>query len=343
MNSKNGPLSERPEDPVLNLVTSPIPSILWHYTDLEGFKGIVESKNIYATNLKYLNDKEEFEHGYSLAKQLLLRQLPEEDADPPAVRNLVIGEFERLFTQGPLSPENLSIFTASFTLHGDQLSQWRGYSRGSIGVSLGFDFSDVRAFAAPASPVVFAPCVYADERKETLLRDLIASYVDRSLKHAMAIADMPTVLRSIDAIAKARPGLSRERIGDDYLNQEVERSQEEMPKIVGELSVRLLHLIGLLKHAAFEEEQEWRYVFPIFANMRKPPQQKFRARASTLVPYLEFPLIASDENKGFRLREVRLGPGSDEAAAVPSVLAFLASLGLNEVRVSRSRIPYRPW
>jgi hypothetical protein len=71
MNSKDGHVSE-PDDAVLNLITSPIPGILWHYTDFEGFKGIVESKSIYATNLKYLNDKEEFEHGYSLAKQLLL-------------------------------------------------------------------------------------------------------------------------------------------------------------------------------------------------------------------------------------------------------------------------------
>jgi hypothetical protein len=336
-------VSEGPEDPVLNLITSPIPGLLWHYTGFEGFRGIVNSKHIYATNLKYLNDKEEFEHGYSLARQLLLDLLPEEDADPPVVRQLVMGEFEGLFTQGPLSPETLSVFTASFTLHGDQLSQWGGYSRGSTGVSLGFDFSDVRAFTAPSSPVIFAPCVYSDAQKETVLRNAIASYLEHTLKHAMAIADMPTVLRSIDAIAKEKPDQSRERISDDYLKQALERSQKELPRIVGELSVNLLHLIGLLKHAAFEEEQEWRYLFPVFANMRRPPEQKFRARASTLVPYLEFPLVANDESKGFRLREVKLGPGSDEISAVPSVQAFLASVGLRDVKVSRSRIPYRSW
>ncbi len=334
--------SEGSEDPILNLITSPVPGILWHYTDFEGFKGIVNSKHIYATNLKYLNDKEELEHGYSLARQLLLDLLPEEDADPPVVRQLVIGGFERLFSQGPLSSETLSIFTASFSQHGDQLSQWRGYSRGSTGVSLGFDLSGVRAFTAPASPVIFAPCVYSDVQKQTLLRNVIAPYLKHGLEHAMAIADMPTVLRSIDAIAKEKPDQSRERIGDDYLKQALERSQKELPRIVGELSTKLFHLIGLLKHAAFEEEKEWRYVFPVFANMPNPPEQKFRVRASTLVPYLEFPLLANDKSKGFRLREVKLGPGADEISAVPSVQAFLASVGLRDVEVSRSRIRTDP-
>jgi hypothetical protein len=128
--SPTDPSPERTDDPVLELITSPIPKILWHYTDLEGFRGIVNSKQIYATNVRYLNDKEEFDHALTRAKQLLLEMLPLEDADPPLVRQLVADTFEEIFTRGPLCPANLSLFTASFTKNGDQLSQWRGYSRG---------------------------------------------------------------------------------------------------------------------------------------------------------------------------------------------------------------------
>jgi hypothetical protein len=123
-------MSKRAKDPILELISSPVPDRLWHYTDLEGFRGIVGSKRIYATNIKYLNDREESKHALALAKRLLLENLPPE-ADAPLVRQLVVGEFDRVFERGALSPENLTLFTASFTANGDLLSQWRGYSAGS--------------------------------------------------------------------------------------------------------------------------------------------------------------------------------------------------------------------
>jgi hypothetical protein len=193
--------AQQADDPVLKLITSPIPKMLWHYTDIEGFRGIVNSKQVFATNVRYLNDKEEFEHALVLAKHLLLEMLPLEEADPPLVRQLVAGTFEQIFGEGPLCPANLSLFTASFTLNGDQLSQWRGYSRGSAGVSLGFDFNGVRKFTAPETPVTFAPCVYRDNDKERLLHHLITFYLEPVLKLAMETADIPTVLRSLDEMA----------------------------------------------------------------------------------------------------------------------------------------------
>ncbi len=332
--------SERSEDRVLKLITQPIPKILWHYTDFEGLHGIVNSKSIRATNIKYLNDKEEFEHALLISKQLLSELLPLEDANPAVVRPLVIGTFEQILTEGLLSPKNLSLFTASFTLHGDQLSQWRGYSKGSTGVSIGFDFGDVRKFTAPTSPVIFAPCVYSDVAKDRLLRDLITSYLKPTLKCAMEIADMPTVLRNIDELAKAQPNRPSGEIKTEYLDRALSRARDQVPKTVTELALKLLHVVALLKHSAFEEEQEWRYVFPVFAKMPHPPEQRFRAKSSTLVPYLDFPLVGTDN--AFRLKEVILGPGSEDCLAVNSMRAFLDSVGLNEVTVSQSRIPYRP-
>lgn len=337
------PTSEHADDPVLKLITSPIPEILWHYTDLEGFRGIVNSKHIYATNVRYLNDKEEFDHALVLAKQLLFEMLPPEDADPPLVRQLVSGTFEEIFSQGPLCPTNLSLFTASFTLHGDQLSQWRGYSRGSAGVSLGFDLSSVRRYTAPETPVTFAPCVYPDDDKERLLRRLVTFYLEPVLKLAMETADIPTVLRSLDEMAKTRPDQSREQIKKVYFDQVEERRKKELPQAVGEISLRLLHLMALVKHSAFEEEQEWRFVFPVFANMPNPPQLKFRSRSSTLVPYMEFPLLGGETKDESKLKEIILGPGSEDALSTAAARAFLDSVGLKDVIVSRSRVPYRPW
>jgi hypothetical protein len=331
------------EDPILELISSPIPERLWHYTDLEGFRGILKSKRIHATNIKYLNDREESRHALALAKDLLLEKLPPE-ADAPLVRQLVLGEFDGILKQGALSPENLSLFTASFTVNGDLLSQWRGYSAGSTGVSLGFDFRGVREITAPSSPVIFAPCVYKDDEKERLLRLSIAPFVGPVLDIAAHTADIPTRERARKEIRKERSDLGEEEVEKIYFERLEGRWKQELPRSVGEATAKLFHLIGLLKNSAFQEEQEWRYVFPIFANMPKPPEIEFRLRSNTLVPYMEFPLVGDLEGKAsFRLKEVIVGPGAEDELGVDAARAFLESADAKGVAVSRSRIPYRTW
>ena len=336
-------MSKRAKDPILELISSPVPDRLWHYTDLEGFRGIVGSKRIYATNIKYLNDREESKHALALAKRLLLENLPPE-ADAPLVRQLVVGEFDRVFERGALSPENLTLFTASFTANGDLLSQWRGYSAGSAGVSLGFDFRGVREITAPSSPLIFAPCVYKDDDKERLLRLSIAPFVGPVLDIAAHTADIPTRERTREEIRKEKPDLGEKEIEGIYFERLQGMWNQELPRSVGEATAKLFHLIGLLKNSAFQEEQEWRYVFPVFANMPKPPELKFRSRSSTLVPYIEFPLVGDVEgNASFRLREVIIGPGSEDELAVDAARSFLDSSDAKGVAVSHSRIPYRTW
>jgi hypothetical protein len=333
-------MTERAEDPILELITWPIPERLWHYTDLDGFRGIVKSKRIHATNIKYLNDREEFKHALALAKRLLLEKLPPE-ADAPLVRQLVIGEFDGIFERGALSPKNLSLFTASFTVNGDLLSQWRGYSAGSAGVSLGFDFRGVREITAPSSPVIFAPCVYENDEKERLLRLSIAPFAGPVLDIAAHAADIPTWERAHEEIRREKPDLGEEEV--DFERQQG-RWKQELPRSVGEATAKLFHLIGLLKSSAFQEEQEWRYVFPVFADMPKPPELRFRSRSNVLVPYIEFPLVGGLEgNASFRLREVIIGPGSEDQLAVDSARALLNSADAKGVAVSHSRIPYRTW
>jgi len=336
-------MSEQAKDPIFELVSSPIPERLWHYTDLDGFRGIVKSKRIYATNIRYLNDREESKHALALAKSLLMEKLPPE-ADAPLVRQLVMGEFDGIFERGALSPENLSLFTASFTVNGDLLSQWRGYSAGSAGVSLGFDFRGVREITAPSSPVIFAPCVYKDGEKERLLRLSIAPFVGPVLDIAAHTADIPTRGRTREEMRKERPDLGEEEIEEIYFKRLQGRWKQELPRSVGEATAKLFHLIGLLKNSAFQEEQEWRYVFPVFVNMPKPPELKFRSRSNMLVPYIEFPLVGDLEgNASFRLREVIIGPGSEEELAVDAARAFLDSADAKGVAVIHSRIPYRTW
>jgi len=45
--------------------------ILWHYTPQEGLLGIIENKNLRASNIFYLNDAAEFAYATGLIKYIL--------------------------------------------------------------------------------------------------------------------------------------------------------------------------------------------------------------------------------------------------------------------------------
>ncbi|MCQ8129163.1 hypothetical protein, partial [Methylomonas rivi] len=44
---------------------------LYHYTSISGFKGIIESGCIHATNIRYLNDSQEFVFGLNYLSEFI--------------------------------------------------------------------------------------------------------------------------------------------------------------------------------------------------------------------------------------------------------------------------------
>jgi hypothetical protein len=131
-------------NPIDGLLTRPIPEKLWHYTSIQGFQAIVASKSMWATDLRFLNDYEEFIHARDIADKIVAES-PELDANGFMNRELLAKGVALAFDSGPVA--HLQVFVASFSAAEDQLGQWRGYSHGSSGVSLAFD---LRAFRPTA-------------------------------------------------------------------------------------------------------------------------------------------------------------------------------------------------
>lgn len=46
-------------DAVREWLYQPIPERLWHYTNADGFAGVVKSGRVWATDVRFLNDTEE--------------------------------------------------------------------------------------------------------------------------------------------------------------------------------------------------------------------------------------------------------------------------------------------
>lgn len=320
------------DDRITNLTTTKIPRVLWHYTSIDAFKKIVESKQIFATEVRYLNDRSEFLHVKEIA-DLLLSDMPDPKTklDRGALdlaRRIVELSFE---TASQVAPE---VFVASFTAAEDQLSQWRAYSYGSSGVSLGFDLTGFRPNAGIGVAACFAPCIYRTEDKKLLLRTAWASLAKLIISIGKGHSSSQKVY---DAWKR---GSASKRDWIVAMGKERKPPSKGQIKLLSRLLRDTLVISGLSKHESFKEEEEWRLVLAIPPSTSVPhlPRQ-FRSKPTTLVPYIAYPLCGT--GKSLPLTEVILGPGSDENA-VRATEIFLKDRKLN-AHVRLSAAPYKIW
>lgn len=101
---------------------------LYHYTTADGFKGIIESQDLWATSIYHLNDWTEFEHGRDAFIESAKALLKDEK-----VLDAVMQLLSYLHDQHP------PLFVCSFSAakDGDDLTQWRAYSSEG-GCAIGF-------------------------------------------------------------------------------------------------------------------------------------------------------------------------------------------------------------
>jgi len=104
------------------------PGLLYHYTDFDGFHGIIKTNTLRATYSKALNDGSERQHGEGIASHALKQFCSE------PLHSVIDGAIKQM---------NHSTFVASFCESDELLSMWRAYARDGNGYCLGFDPSEL--------------------------------------------------------------------------------------------------------------------------------------------------------------------------------------------------------
>ncbi len=315
-----------------SLVNKPIPEKLWHYTSIQGFQGIVTSKTIFATDVRFLNDKTEFIHAREIAAQVIA-EMDEFGANQFPARDHAQKAVDLAFEGGMLSAERIQVFVASFSEAEDQLSQWRGYSQGSSGVSLAFDLTKLRPPAGIGTLVTLAPCVYGAGEKKTLLRESLSYFVLEAQGY------WNEGFEAAEPIWRAGDRVAGQAIIDSIMSSTKFRT--DIAEALVRTQADLLRVAALSKDQSFHEEREWRLVLPVDTGktaFKNPP--RFRPANTTLIPYIAHP-FSSDPSAPLPLKDVVLGPGG-HPNALQGALAFLKSQGL-AVEPRESKVPYRPW
>jgi hypothetical protein len=106
--------------------------ILWHYTDADGFHGIVTSHKLYLSDARFLNDRTERSYGTGVGLTVLERM---QKSTASAALTAVQNELRK--------PHATNLFICSFSERSESMSQWDRYADRGFGYCLGFAKSEI--------------------------------------------------------------------------------------------------------------------------------------------------------------------------------------------------------
>lgn len=277
------------------------PDKLFHYTTLNGLRGIIESKTLWLTKAAYLNDRSELKHAITLFQQEAISQavaLPDKSAD--------VGELLREAAHQLDSFQKTNICLASFCEDGDLLSQWRGYGSSGSGVALGFSGQALERVNGTGWARLLR-CLYEPSEQMQVIRDLV-----RLLTNAYTTCTSGV---SSDKHATIRKNL------------------------IGYFNTTFLQVAPVLKNKHFAEEREWRIVtLPRNSTDLKFRALVSNERVSQY--YIYDLLVNASGNHDF-LSSVVIGPTAEPKLVSDAVwtLCNQSKVGLNALMFSQ--IPYR--
>lgn len=226
------------------------PDVLFHYTSQSGFLGILDSKQIWATKIQYLNDYSEFQLALDTAQDVL-QALHEKEPDGTRRSKIecLLGSLSQITL--------LNVCVASFSADGDLLSQWRAYAPEGGGCAIGFNSAALIARARDHN-FTLMKCVYEQDQHKILIKNLVDEWLAKDFNMESGRID-PARPYTIVAL---RTG------GDDFVRD-------------------LAKLAPIIKNSAFREENEWRLVSTGGINADK---LSFRPGRSMIAPYFPLPL-----------------------------------------------------
>lgn len=280
---------------------------LFHYTTATGLLGILKNGNIWATDLRFLNDAQESVYARdTVIGAIEEMENPVRSSDHWAHKHgqAAMDTFERYhrFVLDVLRSSEFGVYVTCFCESGDLLSQWRGYGQDhgyAIEITKG-SLRDV-AKAIPAYPPATGlfKVQYGLDAANEVVAGAIQAVADFNLNH-------PGVKAHYSALAVSS-------------------------------------MLAQVKHPGFAEEHEWRLVvgLELFdesnakaegTSMYRPT--RFRPTSMAIVPYLEIPVERDS------IISIRVGPGDNAEIRASGVRRLLKTLGSNAV-VTHSAVPLR--
>lgn len=280
------------------------PEIIYHYTNDQGLRGILESGEIWLSDIFNLNDPSELSHGFSHAVNILNSKA---ENGPPESKQFA--KNFAAFHRGGMR-ETAHYFVCSFSMDGDDLGQWRAYADNGRGYALGFDAKALEnAFVYENGQPSLNNSTFHVTYEDTVLVGIHRRMID-------SMFDLISLPRKIDT--------------------DIETINIYMNELSVYLSVHALRASLFFKHKAYEHEKEFRFLQLHQADM--PPEIRQRYRSYELVRYREFDWKRLQAGA---LKQIIVGPAADCSKATKFATDCMNVFGIQDVEIVCSTIPYR--
>ena len=279
---------------------------VWHYTNSAGLLGILDSRCLWASSPKALNDLEEISFGLASLRTNLERFSIQSSLDASAYER-----FKRVLADEIIGKQIDSLFVLSSSYHPDSLNQWHHYSD-IDGYAIELDTS------VPLGVKLDNGSTFLGRNKDTYVfpnwYDVVYNYDE----HASTSHNIFRFLLEL---------IKDPRFSDDNLLFLVSRF------------VVMSH-ISRFKHVGFKDEREVRFI----SSRSAEGQIKYRTSNGRLVPYIEL-FVHKEGSDSSRsdfdfIKGIVCGPTTHQNDVL-LLENLLASRGLAHIKVSRSDIPFR--
>lgn len=271
------------------------------------------ANTIWASNIQFLNDTEEFEKG----RNLILNRAQQKCADMSAQ------EFSVGHPGDPIPGEQLArnltqlvsqvgsstsfafhspgyVFVFSFTRQEDDLSQWRSYCPAQGGYNIGFDENAILEWVHRDRHASLKECIYSEQ----------------------------TFLNTVDS---ALEDLVNELLGT-FKPGPIDTVPTRHEATIHEGIRSLTLLASTFKHEAFAAEREVRLI----VNGYNKDHIGYRARSGVIMPYLRITLPHKS------IHSVVVGPGPSQVLAQQGLRSLRHEHEeLRDLEIFASNIPYR--
>ncbi len=200
------------------------PQRLHHYTNVDGFNGIIGEGRLRATHLAFMNDANEYRHAIDLVRESIKRRRGSNT--DKTILELLATMHERL--QDPEPADYPAIFVSSFSTEENDLAQWRAYGQAEAGVSIEF-VGDRLETAAKKLNTMVLPVIYEQKRQSAVVQILLDGFI-REYKNGLP----------------RHPDKDMVQLRNEWINQFFWWGTSLAP---------------MFKDSAFQSEHEWRIVY----------------------------------------------------------------------------------
>ncbi len=231
----------------------------YHYTSPVGLKGIIESKQLWFSNLEFLNDEQELFYTYNLVREIAEKL--HKNAPSEFLRG-VFDQYNKYLQTRKREHVSSDYYIACFSNTEDNLSLWNYYTKNENYIGYNIEFSKILI--------------------ERLVHENTLHLDSSRIIHGQIIYD---VKKQQELIKNALNAFNSEYISSS--NSDVKRN----------IALFFWYLINdfslFFKHKAFEAEKEYRIILPK-GKLNNNVKLKTREHKGFFIPYIERYFDASD-------------------------------------------------